>query len=84
MGTNRRAIAKALSYRIFTLPFDTFITTPVLIFAGLEVYRALLIAFGLSAILEVIHIGWFVAHERLWDRTNFGRTPLNLNVKGKD
>lgn len=48
-------------------------------------YRALLTAFGLSAILEGIHIGWYVFHERvLWDRIDFGRTPINLNVKGKD
>ena len=75
----RRSLAKSISYRAFVIPFDTLVTTPVLMFFGFEVYRALIIAFGLNLVLELFHIGFYVLNERFWDKTNWGRTPISLN-----
>lgn len=75
----RRSLAKSISYRAIVIPFDTVLTMPVLMFFGFEAYRAFLIAFGLTAIFELLHVGFYVLNERLWDKTNWGRTPLNLN-----
>ncbi len=73
----KRSIIKALGYRLFTIPFDSLILTPILMFSGLWLWtRALTISFTISAFLEMVHIGWYYGYERMWNRTSWGKYIL--------
>ncbi|MBE0502464.1 MAG: DUF2061 domain-containing protein [Desulfuromonadales bacterium] len=67
MESTRRSIAKAISYRIIGT-----LTTTILVFVA---FRRFDLAATVGLIDTFIKIFLYIAHERLWNRINFGRKP---------
>lgn len=64
-STPKRAIAKAITYRAVTL----LITFSVAFLITHDLSTATVL--GLS--VEAIHTVWYYFHERLWNRSDYGR-----------
>jgi adenylylsulfate kinase len=65
METNTRSIAKAVSYRILGSAVTALIVFALTGKGGLSV--------GAGALDIVLKIGAYFVHERIWDRSDFGR-----------
>ena len=73
----RRSLVKALTYRAFTVPFETAILSILFSYSGFEIITAIKSAFAFTIFTEATHVVYYVVHERAWDRTNWGRSSLD-------
>ena len=68
MESHWRSIVKAISWRILA----TLVTFTV----ALLVTKEMVVAMGIGMVDAIIKIGAYYAHERLWNRTNFGKKKI--------
>ena len=68
MDSHRRSIAKTVSWRILALPITTGIAW------GITGELRFATAIGVADTLTKLSV--FYAHERVWNRTSFGRARL--------
>ena len=61
----RRSMAKSITWRIFS-----FMMTVCIIFAYTRNIKQ---AIGVGAGIDIVKLGLYYAHERLWNKVKFGR-----------
>lgn len=65
MESNKRSIIKALTWR--------FVAIPVTIFVTYSFTKEPVLAMGIGFVDAVIRTVAYYSHERLWNRTSYGR-----------